>query len=115
MSRVIASVKLESAAYARELELPASVRADVLIPRVVEILGGGRPTFEQCSVTCFPAGHTLQAAETLAVAGVWDGAWILIGQRWERNRSATAVQSLSKESSAARCCRTTAPRGAISA
>jgi hypothetical protein len=80
MERVVVTVKRQGEARVRDLEVPAEVEAGRLAELVAEALrwevdaAGQRLHYE---IEAHPLGRTLQPGESLAAAGVWDGAWLV--------------------------------------
>ena len=80
MQRVIVTVKLEGENPVRDLEVPAEVESG----RLAEMIAGalrwetdpaGQPI--QYEIMAEPPGRVLDAQESLADAGAWDGAWLV--------------------------------------
>lgn len=80
MERVVVTVKRQGEARVRDLEVPAEIEAGRLAELVAEALrwdvdaAGQRVHYE---IEAHPLGRTLQPGESLAAAGVWDGAWLV--------------------------------------
>jgi hypothetical protein len=77
MGRVIVTVKVEGLPEARDLEVPATEPAGRLAERIALALG--RPPGPY-SLEAFPPGRVLAPGETLAEAGAWEGAWLIISE-----------------------------------
>ena len=77
MDRVIVTVKGAAAPHATEVEVPVTLPARELAPLLAGALGlaGGGAA---CRIEAFPPGRILDPEETLADAGVWDGAWLVL-------------------------------------
>lgn len=74
MRKAVVTVKCERVPFALDLELP--VDADSCgVARSAALAFGqeGEYQVEACSL-----GRVLRSTETLAEAGVWDGAWLLL-------------------------------------
>jgi hypothetical protein len=77
---VIVTVKHRDQADARDLEVPADVEIAGLAGLLAATFGWdqdrpGRPVHYQ--IAAHPLGRTLRPEESLAAAGVWDGAWLM--------------------------------------
>jgi hypothetical protein len=71
--RVVVTVWHQGEAEARDLELPAEIPAAelaALVARALQWDGAFR-------IEVYPTGRVLTPYDTLAAAGVWDGAWLL--------------------------------------
>lgn len=80
MQRVIVTVKREGEARLRDLEVPTDVEAERLTEMIARALhweqdAAGQPL--RYEVEAHPLGRILQANESLASAGVWDGSWLV--------------------------------------
>lgn len=80
MQRVIVTVKRQGEARVRDLEVPAEVEAGRLAEMIARALHwdsdqAGQPI--QYEIMAEPPGRTLHTQESLADAGVWDGAWLV--------------------------------------
>jgi len=80
MQRVIVTVKHQCEAQVRDLEVPAEVEAEHLSKMIAQALRwdsdqAGEPI--EYEIMAEPPGRTLLPHETLADAGVWDGAWLV--------------------------------------
>ncbi|HNR97051.1 MAG TPA: EsaB/YukD family protein [Anaerolineae bacterium] len=79
--RAIVTVKVQGEARVRDLEVPTDIAASRLLELITEALrlkvdaGGQTIDF---SLDAHPPGRTLLPDETLASAGVWDGAWLVL-------------------------------------
>ena len=80
MQRVIVTVKRQGEARVRDLEVPAEVEAERLSKMIAQALrwdsdqAGEHIEYE---IMAEPPGRTLHPQESLADAGVWDGAWLV--------------------------------------
>ena len=80
MQRVIVTVNRQGEARVRDLEVPAEVEAERLSKMIAQALrwdsdqAGEHIEYE---IMAEPPGRTLLPHETLADAGVWDGAWLV--------------------------------------
>lgn len=74
MRKAIVTVKCEGATFALDLELP--VDADVAGVARVAARAFGKDG--DCRVEVCLLGRLLLPTETLAEAGVWDGAWLVL-------------------------------------
>lgn len=95
MDRVIVTVKRVGEFDEYDVELPAHVPAAELIPAVAramqwDVQGGGQPA--RYKVTVLPQHHTLEAAETLAQAGAWDGCFLFFSPLSGEEIRAAAVK-----------------------
>lgn len=81
MRSAVVSVKLADAEFGLDLEVPVDVEAGRLAPVLAGVLAGeaglAAPTVAY-RLTAYPPGRMLDPAETLASAGVWDGAWLVL-------------------------------------
>lgn len=81
MERVIVTVKGAHETRGRDLEVPAEVEAVRLVSLLTQALqwdgaiGGGSVPY---TIYAEPPGRVLRPTETLADAGVWDGAWLIL-------------------------------------
>jgi hypothetical protein len=75
MRRVIVTVKCEGLAEARDLEVPTTMPAARLAGQIARALGQPPGDYR---VEAFPPGRALGPEETLADAGAWDGAWVIV-------------------------------------
>jgi len=81
MYRVIVTVKREGEARGRDLEVPAEVKAQRLAAMIADALGWGQGAADRSSsfeIVVKPPGRALAPDETLADAGAWDGAWLIL-------------------------------------
>ena len=81
MQRVVVTVKRKDEARVRDLEVPADIDAIRLAKLIASALGwasdrAGQPLTYQ--IEAHPLGRFLQAEESLASAGVWDGSWLVL-------------------------------------
>lgn len=81
MERVIVTVKGAHETRGRDLEVPAEVEAVRLVSLLAQALQwdgaiGGRSV--PYTIYAEPPGRVLRPTETLADAGVWDGAWLIL-------------------------------------
>jgi hypothetical protein len=76
MDRIIVTVKAPFQAYALDLEVPTNVPAGALADLLARSLGG--PEAGAYALAAAPPGRLLQPEETLAEAGVWSGAWLVL-------------------------------------
>ncbi len=80
MEQVIVTVKREGEMRVRDIELSAGMPAQQFIAAIAQALGwdldaaGQRLTYE---VEAIPPGRVLRPEESLAQAGVWDGAMLI--------------------------------------
>lgn len=102
MHRVIVTVKAPFQAHALDLEVPATVPAALLAELLVRELAeagqglagagegltgaggaeaGGSTAAGGYALAASPPGRLLRPDETLADAGVWTGAWLLLVKR----------------------------------
>jgi hypothetical protein len=70
--KAIISVTCEGVPYALDLELPVDVDAAGLARSAARAFGQSGAY----QVDAIPPGRPLRPTETLAEAGVWDGAWL---------------------------------------
>jgi hypothetical protein len=80
MQRVIVTVKREGEAKEYDLDVPAEVKVGQLATLIVQALHWDNDQAEQPSqyqIEAEPPSRVLDAAETLADAGAWDGAWLI--------------------------------------
>jgi uncharacterized ubiquitin-like protein YukD len=82
MERIIATVQVAGTRMSADLDLPADLPADQIIPLMTAALGidlGGRA----CALFSVPERHRLRPNESLAAAQIWDGSRLvlLIDQR----------------------------------
>ncbi|HYF94512.1 MAG TPA: EsaB/YukD family protein [Symbiobacteriaceae bacterium] len=77
--RVIVSVKGPFAEHALDLAVPAGLAAAELIPLLAAALGGDAD--DSFELIAFPPGRALGPNETLAAAGTWTGAWLVLERR----------------------------------
>lgn len=70
MDRVIVTVKVVGGVEAVDMELPSGLPAEALAQLLAP---DGSAELE-----AFPPGRALQPGESLAAAGVWSGAWLLV-------------------------------------
>lgn len=77
MERVIVTVVAPGGSVACDLELPAELEVRALAPAIARCLapgnGAGEFRLEACALN-----RPLRPEETLAGAGVWDGAWLVL-------------------------------------
>lgn len=74
MRKATFTVKCEGVPFALDLELPVDADAAGVARAAVRAFGqDGEYQVEACSL-----GRSLRPTETLAEAGVWDGAWLLL-------------------------------------
>ena len=83
MERVIVTVKRQDEARVRDLEVPAEIEARQLAELIARALNwdsdaAGEPI--EYEIAAEPLGRVLAAGESLADAGVWDGAWLVFHQ-----------------------------------
>ena len=83
MQRVIVTVKRQNEARVRDLEVPAEVEAELLSRMIAQTLRwdsdpAGQPV--EYDILAVPPGRVLTPHESLAEAGVWDGAWLVFQQ-----------------------------------
>lgn len=76
MERAIVTVQAPEVAHARDLEVPVQLAAAQLAELLAAALGV--PGGGGYQIAAYPLGRVLQAGETLASAGVWDGAWLVL-------------------------------------
>lgn len=81
MYRVIVTVKRIDEKRGRDLEVPAEIKVTRLAEMIAQALRwemgwNGKPMRYQ--IEAQPLGRFLQPAESLASAGVWDGAWLVL-------------------------------------
>lgn len=74
MERVIVSVKRKGDSQARDLEVPVEMTAEALVQEISLALGWG----SGYEIYAVPPERVLSPHETLAQAGVWDGAWLVL-------------------------------------
>jgi len=89
MERIIVTVKRQDESQERDLELPADLSAEALIHEL-SLAWGLRESHE---VYAQPPDRLLAPHETLAQAGVWDGARLILrpsGEGWSATRGAVA-------------------------
>jgi hypothetical protein len=72
LRKAIVTVTCEGVDYALDLELPADVDAAGLARSAARAFGQAG----EFLVDAVPPGRPLKPTETLAEAGVWDGAWL---------------------------------------
>jgi hypothetical protein len=81
MDRVIVSVKRADLDWSRDLELPADMPMGQLAPMIAGALrwplAETPDRLNGYAVEARPSGHEFRANESLAHAGVWDGAWLV--------------------------------------
>ncbi len=83
MQRVIVTVKRQNEARVRDLEVPADLPAEQLAATIARALNwdanlsGALTQYRIEAHLPGKAGAILQPDETLASAGVWDGAWLV--------------------------------------
>lgn len=73
MEHVIVTVKREGEAQVRDLEVPVEMNAETLVHEITLSLGWGGGY----EIYAVPPERVLNPRETLAQAGVWDGAWLV--------------------------------------
>ncbi len=81
MQRVVVTVKRKDEARVRDLEVPADIDAVRLAKLIAGALGWGSDRAGQpltYQIEAHPLGRILQAGESLASAGVWDGSWLIL-------------------------------------
>jgi hypothetical protein len=81
MERVIVTVRLAHETRGRDLEVPAAVEAARLAELIADALQGGKPPAGQHTryeIWADPPGRILRPGESLADAGAWDGAWLVL-------------------------------------
>jgi len=71
MERVIVTVKIEGGGEAVDMELPADLPAEALAQLLC-------PDAGPAELEAFPPGRVLEPGESLAAAGAWHGAWLLV-------------------------------------
>lgn len=81
MQRVIVTVKRQNEARVRDLEVPAEVEAERLSEMIAQALRwesdpAGQPV--EYEIMAEPPGRVLAPYESLAEAGAWDGAWLVL-------------------------------------
>lgn len=79
--RVIVTVQRQGEREVRDLEVPADVPSGQLAKMIARALSWDtRPEGQQPSykIEAYPPGRILLLQESLAEAGVWDGAWLVI-------------------------------------
>ncbi|MDQ0285170.1 hypothetical protein J2Z49_000260 [Desulfofundulus luciae] len=79
--RVIVTVQRQGEREVRDLEVPANVPSGQLAKMIARALSwDARPEGQQPSykIEAYPPGRVLLLQESLAEAGVWDGAWLVI-------------------------------------
>ncbi|MEW6573236.1 MAG: FHA domain-containing protein [Bacillota bacterium] len=79
--RVIVTVQRQGEREVRDLEVPADVPSGQLAKMIAHALSWDtRPEGQQPSykIEAYPPGRVLLLQESLAEAGVWDGAWLVI-------------------------------------
>jgi len=81
MQRVIVTVKRQNEARVRDLEVPAGVEAERLSRMIAQALRwesdrAGQPV--EYEILAEPPGRVLSPRESLAEAGAWDGAWLVL-------------------------------------
>jgi hypothetical protein len=74
VERIIITVKRQGESQEYDLELPADLSAEALV-RELSLIWGWKEAYE---VYAQPPGRLLAPHETLAQAGVWDGARLLL-------------------------------------
>lgn len=81
MQRVIVSVRLYNEAQGRDLEVPAEVESGRLAALIAQAMDWDRDVSGRhidYQIEAHPPGRPLQSHESLASAGVWDGAWLIL-------------------------------------
>jgi len=84
MQRVIVTVKRQNEARVRDLEVPAEMPAKELAQTIARVLNwdinlpGAVAQYQIEAHVSGKPGKVLQPDETLASAGVWDGAWLVL-------------------------------------
>ncbi len=81
MERVIVTVQRQGEIRSRDLEVPAEVEADRLAELIAAALHWDIDALGQkipYQIEIRPSGRRLQPGETLASAGAWDGAWLIL-------------------------------------
>jgi len=81
MERVIVTVRLARETRGRDLEVPAEVEAARLAEQIADALQWGKNPAGQpvrYEIRADPPGRILQPGESLADAGAWDGAWLVL-------------------------------------
>jgi len=84
MQRVIVTVKRQNEARVHDLEVPAEMPAKELAQTIARALNwdinlpGVVPQYQIEAHVSGKPGKVLQPDETLAGAGVWDGAWLVL-------------------------------------
>jgi hypothetical protein len=76
MERIIVTVKAPFQAHALDLEVPTNVPAGALADLLARDLGGAEAG--AYALAAAPPGRLLEPGETLAEAGVWSGAWLVL-------------------------------------
>lgn len=74
MRKAIVTVTCEGVPHALDLEVPVDVDAAGLARAAARAFG----QTGEYRVDAVPPGRPLRPTETLAEAGVWDGAWLLL-------------------------------------
>lgn len=75
------TVKLPELPFGLDLELPADVEVEGLLKVLMESYPeAADATGAAHQVEAHPPGRVLSPSETLAAAGVWDGAWLIVGK-----------------------------------
>lgn len=82
--KVLLSVGREGEGAWRDLELPANQPLQDLLPHLGAILGSACMEWEVLSA---PPARPVDPSRTLAEAGVWSGAWLLLRPRPGSNRA----------------------------
>jgi len=73
MEHVIVTVKRKGEAQVHDLEVPVEMNAEALVQEIALSLGWGGGY----EIYAVPPERVLSPHETLAQAGVWDGAWLV--------------------------------------
>jgi hypothetical protein len=75
VQRVIISVAVEGGPHGLDLEVPAGLPAAELVPLLAAALQAPAHSYR---LEALPPGRLLQPHESLAAAGAWDGAWLIL-------------------------------------
>jgi hypothetical protein len=81
VTQVIISVSRSGDGQVHDIEVPATMQAGQLAKLIARSMGWGSDAASRSlryRVEVHPLGRVLAEAETLAEAGVWDGAWLVL-------------------------------------
>ena len=78
MRRAIVTVSGLGASAGLDLEVPADTDAAGLAAAIARVLRPDLPAEGRYTLEAYPLSRSLRPDETLAVAGVWDGAWLVV-------------------------------------